>query len=88
MTEAPARASRKASAGHTSAKMPPEIATHVRQLSHDLSNALEIVLQASYLLGMAPSGKDSAKWRAMVDDGARKAGDINLELRNYVRAHS
>lgn len=88
MTEAPAPPLRSASTAPDDVKMPPEMAVRIRQLSHDLSNALEIVLQASYLLGMAPNGEDGEKWRAMIDQGVQKAAEINLQLRDYIRACS
>lgn len=73
-------------------KMPAEVAEHVRHLSHDLSNALEVVLQTNYLLGMteggASSAEDSRKWREMMDKGVQQAAHINRQLRDYVRAHS
>jgi len=74
-------------------KIPSQLADHIRHLSHDLSNALEVILQTNYLLGMAESGsggasKDSAKWREMLDQGVIQATQINRQLRDYVRAHS
>lgn len=73
-------------------KMPSEVAEHVRHLSHDLSNALEVVLQTNYLLGMTEGGEsspdDKRKWREMLDKGVQQAANINRQLRDYVRAHS
>ena len=71
-------------------KIPSVVAAEIRHLSHDLSNALEVVLQTSYLLGMSDgnSGEDNRKWRAMLDRGVVQAAQINQQLREYVRAHS
>jgi translation initiation factor 2 beta subunit (eIF-2beta)/eIF-5 len=71
-------------------KIPSAMAEQIRRLSHDLSNALEVVLQTNYLLGMTDTAgnEDSRKWRAMLDQGVMQATQINRQLREYVRAHS
>jgi hypothetical protein len=71
-------------------KIPLAVAEEIRHLSHDLSNALEVVIQTNYLLGMANSGADdeNRKWRAMLDQGVMQATEINRQLRDFVRAHS
>jgi hypothetical protein len=68
--------------------IPEEQATEIRRLSHDLSNALEIVLQTSFLLGMVPLDDDAKKWRSMLDNGVSQAAEINKKLREYVRGNS
>jgi hypothetical protein len=63
-------------------------AEHIRQmrhLSHDLSNALEIILQTSYLLGTANLDADGRKWCALLDGGVQQATRINRDLRNVLR---
>jgi hypothetical protein len=71
-------------------KIPASMAENIRRLSHDLSNALEVVLQTNYLLGMMDAGgnEESRKWRAMLDQGVAQATQINRQLREYVREHS
>jgi hypothetical protein len=71
-------------------KIPIAAAEELRHLSHELSNALEVVLQTNYLLGMTAEGvnEDSRKWRAMLDQGVMQASQINRQLRDYLRAHS
>jgi hypothetical protein len=72
-----------------SSKIPSEAAEEIRRLSHDLSNALEVILQTSYLLGMTEgSPGDSAKWREMLDKGVMQATQINRSLREFIRANS
>jgi hypothetical protein len=67
----------------------PELqAKEIRRLSHDLSNALEIVLQTSFLLGTVPLDEDATKWRAMLDNGVQQAAEINRQLREYIRGNS
>jgi hypothetical protein len=68
--------------------IPEEQAKEIRRLSHDLSNALEIVLQTSFLLGTVPLDEDAKKWRTMLDNGVTQAAEINKKLREYVRGNS
>ena len=68
--------------------IPESQAKEMRRLSHDLSNALEIVLQTSFLLGTVPLDEDAQKWRAMLDSGVQQAAEINRQLREYIRGNS
>lgn len=68
--------------------IPPEQAQEIRRLAHDLSNALEIIVQTNYLLGTVKLEGDANQWRSMLDQGVQQATDINRKLREYVRAHS
>ncbi|HZD51116.1 MAG TPA: hypothetical protein VE178_20415 [Silvibacterium sp.] len=68
--------------------IPIEHAQQIRRLSHDLSNALEIILQTSYLLGTVQLDENATKWRTMLDGGVQKASEINRQLRDFVRANS
>jgi len=65
-----------------------EIALEIRKLSHDMSNALEIVVQTHYLLGTVELKEPGSEWLQMMENGVRKAMDINLALRTYIKAHS
>lgn len=70
-------------------KIPSQLAEQIRRLSHDLSNALEVILQTNYLLGMTEgNSEESRKWREMLDNGVMQATRINRQLREYVRANS
>jgi len=68
--------------------IPEEIAIEIRRLTHDLSNALEIIVQTSYLLGTTELKAPGSDWLRMLDGGVRKALDLNGALRTYVREHS
>ncbi|HEX9199603.1 MAG TPA: hypothetical protein VF865_08600 [Acidobacteriaceae bacterium] len=70
------------------AEIPEDLALEIRKLAHDLSNALEIIVQTSYLLGTVELKEPGGDWLRMLDSGVRKALDINLALRNYIKAHS
>jgi hypothetical protein len=68
--------------------IPEQQAKEIRRLSHDLSNALEVVLQTSFLLGTVPLDDDAKKWRTMLENGVQQAADLNRQLREYVRGNS
>ncbi len=71
-----------------SSRIPAEPALEIRRLAHDLSNALEIIIQTSYLLGMGKLDDANAQWLKMLDTGVQQAVSINKELRDFVRSHS
>ena len=68
--------------------IPAEQAQQLRQLSHDLSNALEVIMQTNYLLGTVDLDENAHQWRHMLDQGVQQATNINRQLREYVRSHS
>jgi hypothetical protein len=70
------------------AEIPEDIALEIRKLAHDLSNALEIIVQTTYLLGTVEMKEPGGEWLRMLDNGVRKALDINLALRSYIKAHA
>lgn len=70
------------------AGIPPELSGEMRRLMHDLSNALEIVLQAGYLLNTVDIEGPAKEWIGLLDGGARQALKIHQELREFIRAHS
>jgi hypothetical protein len=59
-----------------------------RELAHDLSNALEIIIQTSFLIGTLELGENGKSWHGMLDDGVRKAVAINRQLREAIRDES
>ncbi len=75
-------------AARPDAVIPEELALEIRKLAHDLSNALEIIVQTGYLLGTADLKSPANEWLRMLDTGTNKALEINLALRDYVKAHS
>lgn len=84
---------KKQAPGAREPKIPAPIAEQIRSISHDLSNALEVILQTNYLLGMAGGAgtnqnPDQQKWREMLDQGVTQATEINRRLREYIQAHS
>lgn len=69
-------------------QIPEELAVEIRRLAHDLSNALEIIVQTSYLLNMAELKEPASEWLRMLDTGVNKALDLNLQLREYIKRHT
>ncbi len=72
----------------TKQEIPEDLALEVRRLAHDLSNALEIIVQTSYLLSMADLKEPASDWLKMLDSGVNKALDLNLQLREYIKKHA
>ncbi len=69
-------------------KMSAEVNTELRRLAHDLSNSIETIMQASYLLAQAKLDDANKKWVELIDTAARDAAKINRELREILRAQS
>jgi hypothetical protein len=68
--------------------IPEDIAIEVRKLAHELSNALEIIVQTSYLLSTADLKPPAADWLQMLDSGVEKALSLNRDLRAYIKLHA
>jgi signal transduction histidine kinase len=66
---------------------PDEIA-QLRALAHDLSNSLEAILQASYLLGQGKLEPESKRWAQLIETSSNEAARINREMRKALRALS
>lgn len=69
-------------------KIPAETCTELRRLAHDLSNSIETIMQASYLLGMSKLDETPAKWATLIDNACKDAARINKEIRDILRANS
>src|SRR5437763_6780115 len=54
-------------------KIAPELSTKLRALAHDLSNSIETIMQASYLLGQANLDDTTKKWVSLIDNATRDA---------------
>ena len=69
-------------------KIPAELARELRALAHDLSNALETIVQATYLISQAGPPENSRRWVELIDQASKDAVKINTRLRELVRTHS
>ena len=69
-------------------QIPEELALEIRRMAHDLSNALEIIVQTSYLLSLAELKEPATDWLRMLESGVNKALELNLQLRSYIKQHT
>jgi len=69
-------------------KIPVEISSKLRALAHDLSNSVETIMQASYLLARAKLNDDAKKWADLIEKAGRDCAKINREIRDILRANS
>ena len=60
----------------------------LRTLAHDLSNAIENVMQASYLLSRTHLDEQNEKWLKVINSSAEDAARINREIREILRSQS
>jgi signal transduction histidine kinase len=66
--------------------MQGETVTKLRSLAHDLSNSIETVMQASYLLAQAKLDDNNRKWLELIDKASQDAARINREIRDILRS--
>jgi nitrogen-specific signal transduction histidine kinase len=69
-------------------KIPLELLKQLRMLAHDLSNALEAIVQATYLLSQAKAPEDSRRWVHLIDQSSQEAVRLNQKLREILRSQS
>jgi hypothetical protein len=69
-----------------SPKLTNDVKARLRALTHDLSNAVEIILQATYLLGEANLDADGKKWTQLIEKAADDTARINHEIRETLRS--
>jgi K+-sensing histidine kinase KdpD len=62
--------------------------TRLRSLAHDLSNSLEAILQASYLLSQAKLSGEGKRWAQLLESSSDEAAKINREMRRVLRSMS
>ena len=65
-----------------------KIVVRLRALAHDLSNSLEAIMQASYLLGQAKLEGESKRWAQLLESSSEEAARINREIRKLLRSLS
>lgn len=78
---------KRASAAAAKPSKENEIAA-LRMLAHDLSNSLEAILQAAYLLSQSKLDESSRRWAQLIDTSSQQAASINREIRKHLRALS
>lgn len=65
-----------------------ETVTKLRSLAHDLSNSIETIMQASYLLAQVKLEEPNKKWLDLIDKATQDAARINREIREILRSMS
>ena len=60
----------------------------LRALAHDLSNSIEAIMQASYLLSQAKLDAESKRWAQLLQTSSDEAAKINREIRRRLRSMS
>ena len=69
-------------------KLQSQTITKLRTLSHDLSNYIETIMQASYLLAQAKLDENNRKWLELIDKASQDAARVNREIRDLLRSQS
>jgi hypothetical protein len=69
-------------------KIPVELAKELRVLAHDLSNALETIVQATYLISQASPPENMRRWVQLIEQASQDAVGINQKLRQLLRSQS
>ena len=69
-------------------KTPAEVNADLRTLAHDLSNSIETIMQATYLLAQAQMDENGKKWLELIDKASRDAARINRDIREHLRAQT
>ena len=72
----------------TTPKIPLALSKQLRTLAHDLSNSIETIMQASYLLSQATLDENNKRWVELIDNATREAARINREIREILRNQS
>jgi nitrogen-specific signal transduction histidine kinase len=65
-----------------------ETIQHLRGLAHDLSNSLETIVQAAYLLEQATLDEKARKWTKLIDTAAKDAVHLNRQIRDILKSQS
>ena len=74
--------------GSDANKIPAEIALELRSLAHDLSNSLESIVQAAYLVSQSDLPQESRRWVEILDQATQEALRHNRKLREILRSKS
>jgi hypothetical protein len=69
-----------------SGQLSPDVVVQLRELAHDLSNALETILQASYLLAQTDMVSSGKQWARMIDAASQDAARVNRKIREILKS--
>ncbi len=68
--------------------IPMAVCRELRTMAHDLSNSLETIVQAGYLLRQTTLDDNQRKWLSLIDKAAQDAALLNRQLREVLRNSS
>jgi hypothetical protein len=71
--------------GATPTPMLESDAKEIRSITHDMNNALEIIVQASYLVNSTALSDQAKEWMTLLDHGLQQATDLNRRMRDFIR---
>ena len=66
-------------------KLSREVTAELRHLAHDLSNSIETIMQAGYLLGQTKLDANGKRWARMIESAVEDAARINRGIREILR---
>jgi hypothetical protein len=69
-------------------RIPESVIRDLRTLAHDLSNSLETIVQATYLISQSGPQGETRRWIDLIDQASQDAVKINNHLREILRKHS
>ena len=69
-------------------KLAEDTIVNLRALAHELSNAVENIMQAAYLLAQVKLDEQGLKWLALIKSASEDAARINREIREILRSQS
>ena len=72
------------SPAHPQQSLTERNAKEMRRLLHDMNNALEIILQATYLMGTVDLDDAGRQWLQLLEKGVDQTADLNRQLRDLV----
>ena len=67
-------------------KASPELLRELRSLSHDLSNSIETIVQATFLLSEVELPGGAKRWVEMLQQASQETVSLNRRLREILRA--
>ena len=59
-------------------------AKEMRRLLHDMNNSLEIILQATYLMGTVELDDTGRQWLQLLEKGVDQTASLNRQFRDLV----
>jgi nitrogen-specific signal transduction histidine kinase len=62
-----------------------DVTAELRHLAHDLSNSIETIMQAGYLLSRTKLDSNGKRWARMIEDAVSDAARINRGIRDILR---